>query len=42
MPEPTTKTVKGKEVWDWEAQENFLYEVALDFAGSLETDDVPF
>jgi hypothetical protein len=42
LPEPTKKTVKGKEVWDWEAQENFLYEVALDFAGSLETDDVPF
>jgi len=34
MPEPTTKTVKGKEVWDWEAQENFLYEVAMDFSES--------
>ena len=34
MPEPTTKEVKGKEVWDWEAQENFLYEVALDFSES--------
>ena len=42
MPEPTKKTVKGKEVWDWEEQENFLYEVAMDFAASLETSDVPF
>jgi hypothetical protein len=42
LPEPTKKTVKGKEVWDWEEQENFLYEVAMDFAASLETSDVPF
>lgn len=42
LPEPTKKTVKGKEVWDWEEQENFLYEVAMDFAASLENYDVPF
>ena len=42
LPEPTKKAVKGKEVWDWEEQENFLYEVAMDFAASLETSDVPF
>ena len=32
MPQPTKKTVKGKEVWDWEEQEEFLYKVAIDFA----------
>ena len=42
LPEPTKKTVKGKEVWDWEEQENFLYEVAMDFSAKLETADVPF
>ena len=42
LPEPTKKTVKGKEVWDWEEQENFLYEVAMDFSSKLETSDVPF
>lgn len=42
MPQPTKKTVKGKEIWDWEEQENFLYEVAMDFSGKLETNDVPF
>ena len=41
-PEPSKKTVKGKEVWDWEEQENFLYEVAMDFSSKLETADVPF
>ena len=40
MPEPTTKEVKGKEVWDWEEQENFLYEIAMDFMG--EKEDIPF
>tara|TARA_Y100000004_G_scaffold130935_1_gene147676 strand:+ start:981 stop:1556 length:576 start_codon:yes stop_codon:yes gene_type:complete len=42
MPQPTKKTVKGKEVWDWEEQENFLYEVAVDFCSKLETSDIPF
>lgn len=42
MPEPTKKTVKGKEVWDWEEQENFLYEVAMDFASKFEKTDIPF
>ena len=42
LPQPSKKTVKGKEVWDWEEQENFLYEVALDFASKLETSDIPF
>ena len=42
LPEPTKKTVKGKEVWDWEEQENFLYEVAMDFSSKLESSDVPF
>lgn len=42
LPEPTKKTVKGKEVWDWEEQENFLYEVAMDFSSRLETSDIPF
>ncbi len=42
LPEPTKKTVKGKEVWDWEAQENFLYEVAIDFGSKLDTSDIPF
>jgi hypothetical protein len=34
--------VKGKKVWDWEEQENFLYEIAMDFSSSFETEDVPF
>ena len=42
LPEPTKKTVKGKEVWDWEDQENFLYEVAMDFSSKLESSDIPF
>lgn len=42
LPEPTKKTVKGKEVWDFEEQENFLYEVAMDFSIKLESSDVPF
>jgi len=46
MPAPTQKEVKGKKVWDWEEQENFLYERAMDFANfdivCEETDDVPF
>ena len=42
MPEPNKKTVKGKEVWDWEEQENFLYEVAVDFCSKLESQDIPF
>jgi hypothetical protein len=42
LPEPTKKTVKGKEVWDWEEQENFLYEVAMDFSSKLESSDIPF
>lgn len=42
LPEPTKKTVKGKEVWDWEEQENFLYEVAIDFGTKLESMNVPF
>lgn len=42
LPEPIKKTVKGKEVWDFEEQENFLYEVAMDFSIKLESSDVPF
>ena len=42
MPAPIQKEVKGKQVWDWEEQENFLYEIAMDFASSFETDDIPF
>ena len=53
MPSPTKKTVKGKEVWDWEEQENFLYEVAMDFSESavdkvketfnaVEKEEIPF
>ena len=37
LPQPTKKTVKGKEVWDWDEQENFLYEVAMDFASSFDS-----
>tara|TARA_Y100000401_G_scaffold70781_1_gene56891 strand:+ start:8365 stop:8982 length:618 start_codon:yes stop_codon:yes gene_type:complete len=37
MPPPVQKTVKGKTVWNWEEQENFLYEIAIDFAGSFES-----
>ena len=42
LPEPTKKTVKGKEVWDFEEQENFLYEVAMDFSTKVQSSDVPF
>ena len=42
MPSPIQKEVKGKKVWDWEEQENFLYEVAMDFSSSLDTQDIPF
>jgi len=48
MPSPTKKTVKGKEVWDWEEQENFLYEIAMDFSsyesgyGEEDKEDIPF
>ncbi len=42
MPSPVQKEVKGKKVWDWEEQENFLYEVAMDFSSSLDTQDIPF
>ena len=42
MPPPIKKTVKGKEVWDWEEQENFLYEVAMDFSGEESKEDMPF
>ena len=37
MPPPVKKTVKCKTVWNWEEQENFLYEIAIDFAESLES-----
>lgn len=36
MPPPVKKTVKGEEKWDFEAQENFLYEVAIDWLASLD------
>ena len=46
MPQPTTKKVQGKEVWDWTEQENFLYEVAMEFADfesvTEEGNDIPF
>tara|TARA_R110002012_G_scaffold57812_3_gene149256 strand:- start:49 stop:639 length:591 start_codon:yes stop_codon:yes gene_type:complete len=47
MPPPETKTVQGKEVWDWTAQENFLYEVALEFSNFKESpieegEEIPF
>jgi len=42
MPQPVLKTVRGKETWDWEEQENFLYEVAMDFCSKLEGTDIPF
>jgi hypothetical protein len=36
MPPPVKKTVKGQEKWDFEEQENFLYDVAIDFLASLD------
>ena len=42
LPEPTKKEVKGKEVWDWDEQENFLYEVAMDFTSGIEKQEIPF
>tara|TARA_X000001382_G_C3175683_1_gene180948 strand:- start:66 stop:683 length:618 start_codon:yes stop_codon:yes gene_type:complete len=37
LPQPSKKTVKGKEVWVWDEQENFLYEVAMDFIGTFDS-----
>jgi hypothetical protein len=51
MPQPKQKTVKGEKKWDWEDQENFLYDVAVEFVGKFDgsvgskpeyEDDVPF
>ena len=42
LPEPTKKTVKGKEVWDWDEQENFLYEVAIGFSSKMDKVEIPF
>jgi hypothetical protein len=47
MPQPVKKTVKGKVVWDWEEQENFLYELVVKFIDDLKTEngfetDIPF
>ena len=46
MPPPVKKTVKGVEKWDWEEQENFLYEVAMDFSSASDvegsTEEIPF
>lgn len=36
MPPPIKKSVKGQEKWDFEDQENFLYEVAVDWLASLD------
>lgn len=36
MPPPVKKTVKGVEKWDFEEQENFLYDVAIDWLANLE------
>jgi len=36
MPPPVKKTIKGVEKWDFEEQENFLYEVAIDWLASLD------
>ena len=35
MPVPVKKTVKGVEKWDFEEQENFLYDVAIDWLAGL-------
>ena len=32
LPPPEEKEVRGKKVWNWEAQEQFLYDVAIDFS----------
>ncbi len=46
MPPPVKKTIKGVEKWDWEEQENFLYEVAMDFSSASDvegsTEEIPF
>lgn len=53
MPPPVKKTVKGVEKWDFEEQENFLYDVAIDWLASLDegqahedyepdNDEIPF
>jgi len=48
IPEPTVKTVQGKEKWDYSEQANFLYEVAMDFSNfevghnQEDKDDIPF
>ena len=36
MPPPVLKNIKGVEKWDFEDQENFLYEVAIDWLASLD------
>ena len=41
MPPPVEKTVKGKTAWDFEAQENFLYDVAIDWLASLDSTEKP-
>tara|TARA_E500000318_G_scaffold15353_2_gene15677 strand:+ start:63 stop:665 length:603 start_codon:yes stop_codon:yes gene_type:complete len=51
MPQPVQKTIKGEKRWIWEEQENFLYDVAVEFVGKFDgsvgkepqlEDDVPF
>ena len=36
MPPPVKKTVKGQDKWDFEDQENFLYDVAIDWLAGLD------
>ena len=36
MPQAVKKTVKGQTKWDFEEQENFLYDVAVDWLATME------
>lgn len=36
LPQPVEKTVKGKKVWDWDEQENFLYDTLVKWCSQFE------
>lgn len=40
LPPPEEKEVRGKKVWNWEAQEQFLYDVAMDFSDNQSGKDL--
>lgn len=41
MPEPEKKTVKGKVQWDFTDQENFLYDLTVNWLEGLNSDNPP-